>query len=32
VLDVAETHGKPELLRPKSFFAAIYADVCKESR
>ena len=32
VLDVAETHGEPEPLKPKSFFAAVFADMCKESR
>lgn len=28
-LNVADTHDKPESLRPKSFFAAVYSDVCK---
>lgn len=32
MLDVAETHDKPGPLKPKSFFAAIYSDVCKASR
>ena len=31
VLDVPETHDRPTPLKPKSFFAAIAADVCKES-
>ncbi|MEO6777884.1 MAG: hypothetical protein ABI194_00385, partial [Gemmatimonadaceae bacterium] len=32
VLDVPETHADPELLRPRSFFAAIYRDLCAPSR
>ncbi|HEY5086248.1 MAG TPA: surface-adhesin E family protein [Gemmatimonadaceae bacterium] len=29
VFNVPETHGKPEPLRPKSFFEAIYNDLCR---
>jgi len=28
VLDVPETHAEPEALRPKTFFDAIYHDLC----
>jgi len=31
VLDLPETQDKSEPLKPKSFFAAIAADVCRES-
>jgi surface-adhesin protein E len=29
VLSIPVTHEKPEALRPKSFFAAIYNDLCR---
>jgi hypothetical protein len=32
VFDVAETRDKPASLRPKSFFAAIYDDLCGSPR
>lgn len=32
VLDISETHGAPEPVRPKSFFGAVYADVCRDRR
>ena len=32
VFDVPETHDRPLGLRPKSFFAAIYADLCRANR
>lgn len=32
VLDIPETHGAAEPVRPKSFFGAVYADVCRDSR
>jgi hypothetical protein len=32
VLDIPETHGKPEKLRASSFFGAIYRDLCQGAR
>ncbi len=32
VLDVEDTHEKPVAVRPKSFFAAVLGDLCRDAR